>query len=263
MINIFQIKNLEEDLKNQFNSAKPFRYLVIEDFLEETFAQKLYDEFPQHDPKTWVNANGYHQKNKYTQPCPENSSARDYFDEVTSQEFMEVLQRITGIEGLLADPNLFGAGYHQTLEGGFLDVHIDFNKRRNSNLDRRLNLIVYFCRDWKEEHGGNVELWDMTRKTQIADIPPLYNRAVMFETNEISWHGHPKPWHSKNHESRKSLSVYYYSMGRQDTQPQEWHNTIYVNTQGVRGVIKNILSGIKYFPKSIKQHLALKPNSER
>jgi len=254
---------MEEELTTQFNSGKPFRYLVIDDFLEESYAQKLYNEFPNPDLNTWVNANGYHQKNKYTQPCPENSSARNYFEEVMSQEFIEILQRITGIENLLRDPNLFGAGYHQTLEGGFLDVHIDFNKRQNSNLDRRLNLIVYFCRNWKKEHGGSVELWDMANKTMIADVPPLYNRAVMFETNEVSWHGHPAPWNTKNEGPRKSLAIYYYTEGRQDIAPHEWHNTLYVNTQGAKGLIKNIMSGIKYLPKSIKQRLALKANSER
>src|SRR5205823_3364605 len=112
---------------------------------------------------------------------------------------------------LLQDQALNGAGYHQIEDGGYLGVHVDFNKL--DDLDRRLNLIVYMNPAWKEEYGGYLELWDMATKARIANIAPILNRCVLFETNEVSYHGHPVPLKTGGM-TRKSLSIYYYSDGR-------------------------------------------------
>jgi Rps23 Pro-64 3,4-dihydroxylase Tpa1-like proline 4-hydroxylase len=76
--------------------------------------------------------------------------------------FIDFLETLTGITGLLPDPHLWGGGLHQIQRGGFLKVHADFNRHERLDLDRRLNLLVYLNKDWKEEYGGS---WSSGRGT--------------------------------------------------------------------------------------------------
>jgi hypothetical protein len=107
---------------------------------------------------------------------------------------------------------------------------------------RRLNAILYLNKNWKEEYAGFLELWDMQRKVRIANIAPLFNRLVIFETNEISYHGHPVPLNTPDGMSRKSLAVYYYTMDRPAEQIAPEHNTVYTQTTGIKGYVKTAIS---------------------
>jgi len=50
-----------------------------------------------------------------------------------------------------------------------------------------LNLLYYISPDWKLENGGNLELWDKKISTPTT-IVSAFNRLVIFETSQISWH---------------------------------------------------------------------------
>jgi len=243
-IDMPSLLNREETLRREFGSRSPFKYVVIENFLLAEHARRIYSEFPPIDKKSWVDGNGLHTKNKWAMPCVAGTVADRFYSEVNSADFLEFMVRITGIQGLARDSDLFGAGYHQILDGGFLDVHIDFNKHDKSGLDRRLNLIVYLNPDWKDAYGGNLELWDMQRRVRLENLAPNFNRCVVFETNEVSFHGHPRPLNTGGKTTRKSLSVYYYSQGREDGVAAPVHNTIYKNTQGARGALKLLRNGL-------------------
>ena len=114
------------------------------------------------------------------------------------------------IPNLLADPELVGGGMHQTGPRGHLDVHIDFNFIPERSLHRRLNILVYFNKDWKREWGGEIELWDEHVKTCVHSFSPLFNRCVVFETNEVSYHG-VTAVKCPEDRSRKSFAAYYYT----------------------------------------------------
>src|SRR5205823_97053 len=112
-----------------------------------------------------------------------------------------------------------------------------------TKLQRRLNLLVYLNKDWERGYEGNLELWDMNEKKRLADIAPLFNRAVLFETNEVSYHGHPHPLNCPQNMTRKSLAVYYYTPVT--TQVAEAHSTLYRQTTGARGYAKTFASGLQ------------------
>ncbi len=105
---------------------------------------------------------------------------------------------------------------HITGKGGFLKIHSDTNFHPNFNLDRRLNWLIYLNKNWKEEYGGNLELWNKDMSKCVQNIKPIFNRAVIFSTDDQSYHGHPDPLNCPEDMERKSLAFYYYSSGRSD-----------------------------------------------
>ena len=42
-----------EKLRSDFLSAKPFNYVVIDNFLEEWLAEKIYGEIPDWEDRAW------------------------------------------------------------------------------------------------------------------------------------------------------------------------------------------------------------------
>lgn len=251
MINDCVLKDNKVTIKNNFE-RKPFKYVVIDDFLDEKIAESILSEFPEISTD-WIDARGLHTQNKWTQPLIKDGVSSQFYNTINSPEFLRFLSYVTGVDGLLKDDTLQGAGFHQTTDGGFLDVHIDFNRHHSDELlDRRLNLIVYFNKEWKETDGGFLELWDMEKKERIESVAPIFNRCVIFETNEVSYHGHPVPVNCGDGRSRKSLSVYYYTKGRDDIERVETHNTVYVNTQSLKGRVKVFFNGMKHALRKLK-----------
>ncbi|PLW90024.1 MAG: hypothetical protein C0154_08745 [Mucilaginibacter sp.] len=195
-------------------------------------------EFPDLSAKKQVNKfDGYNEKKLST-------IGETYFGDVTklvshylnSQPFLEFLQELTGIkEVLISDPYFDGGGYHEIKPGGFLKVHADFNKNNYTQLDRRINVLVYLNKDWQESYGGHFELWneDMTKASK--KILPLFNRMAIFSTTSTSYHGHPDPLTCPADRSRKSFALYYYSNGRPASElPKDDHLTLFVGRAGVK-----------------------------
>jgi hypothetical protein len=125
----------------------------------------------------------------------------------------------------MGDADLIGGGLHQIEAGGFLDVHVDFNFHPKKRLHRRMNLLIYLNPAWNDAWEGHLELWDMDRKQQLERVAPLLNRAVLFETNEVSFHGHPKVLKTPPGQFRRSMALYYYTETRDQVAPE--HNTLY------------------------------------
>ena len=98
---------------------------------------------------------------------------------------------------------------HCTKRHGKLDVHIDYSLHPQMNYERRINLILYLNSDWENDYGGNLELWDNNISNCEKSIKPVFNRAVIFNTSDISFHGHPDPLNCPDHICRKSLAWYY------------------------------------------------------
>ncbi len=223
----------KEQVNKRFVNNKPFKHVVIDNFFTSEFCQKLLDDFPDFDKKLATNENGDVGGKAVHEHVSEISDAYKKLDElVKSEEFLKLVEGFTGIKNLQYDPHYFGGGTHNNLHGQDLDPHVDFTHHPLTGLHRRMNLIVYLNKEWDKSWGGNIELHKNPRlqpeEDEIISVEPLFNRAVIFETNDISWHGFPRinlP-EDKKHLSRKSFALYYYTDSRQDEVKP--HSTIYV-----------------------------------
>ena len=152
---------------------------------------------------------------------------------ISSKPFLEFVSRLSGLPDLILDAQMYGGGTHENLHGQDLDPHVDFNFDQTRLLHRRLNLIVYLNKDWRLEWGGGLEIHSNPRRPDqnvVRTVNPIFNRAVLFETNEVSWHGFPQidlP-ENKRHLSRKSISIYLYTKDRPADEIAPKHSTFYV-----------------------------------
>jgi Rps23 Pro-64 3,4-dihydroxylase Tpa1-like proline 4-hydroxylase len=223
-----------DQYREEFVHATPFKHAMIENFFEASFAERLLEEFPSFDPKLALNEMGELGGKAVNTKIREISPAyQELYDTIGSKSFLELMSRLTGIPDLMMDPKLYGGGTHDNRHGQELDAHVDFNYDEAQKLHRRLNVIVYMNKEWKTEWGGAIEIhsnpWD-PEQNQIEAFDPMFNRCVMFETNEYSWHGFPKinlpP--DKRHLSRKSISIYLYTKDRPAHEIAPMHGTFYV-----------------------------------
>ncbi len=220
--------------REAFLSADPFKHVVIENFFEPAFAERLLAEFPSFDPKLAMNEMGELGGKAVNPKIREISpSYKELYEAISAEPFLNLISRLSGIPDLILDPKMYGGGTHENRHGQDLDVHVDFNYDEAQQLHRRLNLIVYLNKHWQTEWGGAIEIHSDPRhpaQNRIHAYDPLFNRAVMFETNEYSWHGFPRinlpP--EKRDLSRKSISIYLYTKTRPAKEIAPMHGTFYV-----------------------------------
>lgn len=215
-------------LRERVRQAEPFPYVCIDHFLDDEFAEQVLAAFPSIEEAakigrafSAVNEKGKIQvtdSTKFARPIAELNRA------LAAPEFLDVLSDVFRMPDLLADDELVGGGIHQTGSRGHLDVHVDFNYIEERQLHRRLNILVYFNKDWKPEWGGNIELWDKDVKVCHHSFSPIFNRCVIFETSDISYHGVTSV-QCPGDRARKSFAAYYYTREAPSHWTGEVHST--------------------------------------
>lgn len=214
-----------------YAEARPFPHAVIDDLFDEATLDAVLEDFPARDEETWRRFDNPREKKQgFDYRTPVRRNLREFLQFLNSAEILEFLETLTGIDGLIPDPYFGGAGPHQSFAGGFLKIHADFNWHPKLKLDRRLNLLVYLNRDWRDEYGGHLELWDPEMTRCERRILPVWNRTVVFSTTDTSYHGHPQPMTCPEDMSRKSISMYYYTNGRPEEERSAPHDTLFRKT---------------------------------
>ncbi|HSN18931.1 MAG TPA: 2OG-Fe(II) oxygenase [Gammaproteobacteria bacterium] len=221
-------------IREQFVTARPFRHACIEDFLEPAWAEILLEEFPAFDPAKAVDEFGRIGRKAVRTDLREISDRyREFFDYISSPPFLQAMSAMTGIPDLRFDAQMYGGGTHENLEGQALDAHVDFNYDQARKLHRRINLLVYLNKEWHEEWGGAIQLHSDPRDwehDEIRTFNSTFNRCVVFETNEHSWHGFRQirlPA-DKRGLTRKCISIYLYTEERPRDEIVPVHGTFYV-----------------------------------
>ncbi len=232
--------DITSSVSTAYKLAYPYPYIVIDNFLDEYFLAKVKEEIDlfQHwyyDPNSYVTSE---QVNKQFAPysfdeesmtsfkttLPLTNIIIDYF---YSQEGLKYLEKLTGIEGLMGDPDLMGGGIHRIHAGGKLDIHADFNLQPNRNVWRRINLLLYLNKDWQDEWGGHLELWDKDLSKCCVKIAPEFNRVAIFNITDDAYHGHPYPMTSPPGVTRDSIALYFYTQDRPEHEKAPFHPVLW------------------------------------
>jgi len=216
--------------KDNLIDLSPFPYFCIDNFLDEDFANEIYEAFPsfQESQKVGREFNAVNEKKKIqiTDSTKFPPAILKLHKLLASKEFLEMMSDLMGIPNLVADPKLIGGGIHETSSGGRLDVHVDFNYLKDRKLYRRLNILIYFNKDWKEEYGGDLDIWDKDVKNCCGSFAPVFNRACGFATSEVSYHG-VMPVNCPDGEMRKSFATYFYTAEAPENGVSDYHSTIF------------------------------------
>lgn len=214
-LDVDYLKALAIKHREDYATATPFPHIVIDNFLPDSILEEILKEFPRPGQIDWQAFQTPAEKKLASRSEQQMGDAtRLLLYNLNSSTFITFLETLTSIDGILPDPHFVGGGLHQIERGGFLKMHVDFNRHEKLRLDRRLNLLLYLNKDWKEEYGGYLELWDSKMTQCEKKILPLFNRCVVFSTTDFSYHGHPEPLTCPEDCSRKSLALYYYTNGR-------------------------------------------------
>src|SRR4030095_8784305 len=151
-------------------------------------------DFPRLDEEAWVDFdNPRERKRGYRPGSPLRAGVCDLLAALNSAAVTSFLEQLTGLSGRVAHPDFGGAGPTVVQPGGFLEIHADFNWHPLLEKHRRLNVLVYLNPGWRDEWGGHLELWNAEATRCERRILPAFNRTVVFDTGERSFHGHPAP----------------------------------------------------------------------
>jgi hypothetical protein len=275
-------------LNDAFTNARPFKHVIIDNFFSEDVLPGLLEEFPARATAKGLKTEygGIAIKSARSDVRNFGETYRTLDKYIASPDFTAFMEGITGFEGLTPDPLYDGAGIHENFAGNRGFIHVDFNFHRVTGQHRRLNAIVYLTPGWNPEWGGAINLYEdgWNPETGLSvKVPCLFNRCILFETNEISWHGVDTVAFPDGTppQTRKSFTIYMYSETRPQNEIGIPHETVYVPGKrpdcllqkkkqldeqdlsdlnqyinGAKGLIKNLYDREKRFSKTISSQKA-------
>jgi Rps23 Pro-64 3,4-dihydroxylase Tpa1-like proline 4-hydroxylase len=217
-------ENLQAALAS-FKGTQPFEHCVIDDFFEKDIALALSKEFLPYESEKWF---------YYKNPLENKKALNDWnafppltyraFSYLNSREFIDMIEGALDLQ-LHADNGLHGGGWHMHAAGGNLNPHLDYSIHPKMGLQRKLNLIVYLSGELEEQHGGHLGMWshdsDASKPQELVkEVQPRFNRALLFDTTQNSWHGMSRPLSQPENIFRKSFAVYYLCVPVGDVDPR-------------------------------------------
>jgi hypothetical protein len=221
---MINLTNLTKSFET-FKTATPFNHCIVDNFFQPDVAQQLEAEFLDYDSDKWFcYKNALEDKKVLVDWSNFPKTTYSAFQYLNSHPFVELLGQLTGNQ-LYPDSGLHGGGWHIHGTGGNLNPHLDYNIHPKLGLQRKLNIIVYMSSDLKEEHGGHLGLWATDAATHrpndiVKEVAPVFNRAIIFDTTQNSWHGMSRPLVQPEGIYRKSLAIYYLCQPPADTDPR-------------------------------------------
>lgn len=201
-------------LKETYDTADPFPHCCVDGLISNELLDCVLQEFPDPTKETnWIplETKGTSHKKLISKDAETLGPYTKYLiSRLSEPSFLSFVEEVTGIQGLIPDPYLLGAGLHQTGSGGFLEMHADFYRSPKLQLFRRVNLLLYLNKDWKDEYRGALELWDKNLQKRAAYLP-VWNRMLISNIAPQAYHGFPDPLLCPEDMTRKSLALWYYT----------------------------------------------------
>lgn len=204
-------KQIGDRLAPQYQGKQPYDYACFDNFLPQEVANKVREEALSLGAQDPENSSGNEKLKTSYKPDVMPPYTKAVFHALNSRPFIQFLERLSGIKGLIPDPYYQGGGIHRTETSGFLAIHADFNHHSIMNLERRMNVLIYLNPDWKDEYGGSFEIWTNDMEQKVEGFAPIMNRMCCFSTGRDTMHGNPDPVNHPENDPRLSIALYYYT----------------------------------------------------
>ena len=208
------------DVKQRYQNSAPFNHVVIDNFFQQHIAERLATEFPSYNnPGLGFYDNAIENKKVSNKWDKFPKLTYQVFTYLAREEFLRNMRELVDDTNLYMDIGLNGGGWHMHGRGGKNNVHLDYNIHPKLGEQRKLNIIIYLSPNWQPEWEGGLELWshdpiNYAPKDLVKTVENKFNRAVLFDTTQNSWHGLPDPINCPEDVYRKSLAIYYVSPPR-------------------------------------------------
>jgi hypothetical protein len=208
-----------DNLENNFpvsdykdhSSKNPVPYTIIDNFLSEEIYNEILkdiDRIAQNNFTTFENSNSRRLECRDFKTSYLIKTLSNCFQ---SSKFIYWIEQISGINKLIPDPHLRGAGFARVLSGEKLGLHTDFNWNDQLSLNRKVNLILYLTPNWQKDWNGDLEFWNKDGSECQVKIEPKQNRLVFWNYETWLIHGHSETLKTPENIGRDSLISFYYS----------------------------------------------------
>ncbi|GBQ96148.1 hypothetical protein AA23498_2555 [Acetobacter nitrogenifigens DSM 23921 = NBRC 105050] len=199
-----------EQWRRSYRDAVPFPHLVIDDFFERSLLSSVNSDASSAPRADWTSHHtALQNKRMLDDPVSLPEEIARYFRVVYSQEFITLMERVTGIGSLLPDFSLYGGGLHEAGVHGHFEVHVDFQRHPTTGMRNRLALITYLNEGWTEEDGGKLELWNLKERKCYVRVAPIMGRTLLMGQSPDAAHGYPAPLPEGR--TRRALIAYFYT----------------------------------------------------
>ena len=214
-----------KDYAIDYQHGTPVPWLAFDDFLPDELLTAVQNEIktiPRHMFSKFTRNGSFMYECNNLKYAP---LTRELVLNLNSNEFVNWLESVTGLEKLIPDPHMIGAGIMECETGHCLKLHTDFNWNEQLRLNRALSIIIYLSDDWDSAWGGDLEFWDFEKKKCLHKIAPTANRLLMWNYDNRLIHGHPDPLTCPEDRQRIGLRLFYFQSSAQPTSPP--HRSLY------------------------------------
>lgn len=206
---VSDLDHIADECRESYRTARPWPHLILDGLIEPTLlAAAEVQELGRALNLEVVRGNRM-VKAQSTEVI--GHAAQEILDALLAPQFVAFLEKLTGIAGLIPDPTHYWAGIHVSPPGTSQVLHRDFRLHPTTGLFHRVNVLIYLNSAWKEEYGGELEMWPPDRSACSQRVFPDAGRVVIFETTPTTYHGLPDPVQCPPGRARLSLASFYYT----------------------------------------------------
>ena len=210
----------DRDDPYDFHHSKPFGFISKYDFLDLNIANQIQQEILNIPEDEWDKHETPFEKKNVLKNTDDKLPpiTRKLFQGLESEVFLAELRNICG-KKLYTDPAKTFWGIHKFSNGDYTHIHVDEGLHPITGKKKQLTLCIYLSRNWQDNQTGALEFWygDNAAESKVkiyncgVAIKPLFNTIVLFNNDDYSWHGMPKPVIATGEEEIICLTISYFS----------------------------------------------------
>lgn len=159
---------------------------MVDDLLPPDIAHEIHAAFG--DGSAFLRRDSFRERKKTLAKLDQRPPiAAEFSYAIQDPRVVARIGELTGMERLAPDASLYARGLSMMVKGDFLNTHFDNSHDAARERYRRLNILYYVTPDWRDENGGNFQLWDNDMRKPVM-LASKFNRLAIMEINNYSMH---------------------------------------------------------------------------